>query len=143
MQLAPRPSIIRGIRIGSNIGARGASAGRTAVLGLVGVIGGLMSGLFGVGGGIVIVPLLLLWCGYGAREATGTSLAVIVVTSVIGAASQQAYGNVDVANAALVGLPAVGGVLAGTWLQQRIAPWLLTRGFALVLVVVAVQLAVS
>lgn len=114
-----------------------------ALLGAIGSIGGLMSGLFGVGGGIVIVPLLLLWCGYGAREATGTSLAVIVVTSVIGAASQQAYGNVDVARAALVGIPAVGGVLAGTWLQQRIPARVLTRGFAVILVLVAAQLALS
>lgn len=114
-----------------------------ALLGAIGTIGGLMSGLFGVGGGIVIVPLLLLWCGYGPREATGTSLAVIVVTSIIGAVSQQAYGNVDVARAALVGIPAVGGVLAGTWLQQRIPGRVLTRGFAVILVLVAAQLAFS
>ena len=61
---------------------------------------GAFSGVFGVGGGTVIVPLLILWLGYGEREATGTSLAAIVVIGAAGAAVHGAYGNVDVAKGA-------------------------------------------
>ena len=57
---------------------------------------GAFSGLFGVGGGTVIVPLLILWLGYEEKEATGTSLAAIVVIAALAAAAQAAYGNVDI-----------------------------------------------
>src|SRR3954470_10631317 len=84
---------------------------------------GLFSGLFGVGGGTVMVPLLILWLGYGEREATATSLGAIVLIAAGGALVQgSGYGNVDVGDGLLVGLPAIGGVLLGTWLQQRIPP---------------------
>ena len=78
------------------------------------------AGLFGVGGGLVIVPLLVLWLGYDERAATGTSLAAIVVIAAIAAATQAVYGNLHVDDGLLVGIPAVGGVLLGTWLQQRV-----------------------
>ena len=74
---------------------------------------GAFSGLFGVGGGTIIVPLLILWFGYGEREATGTSLAAIVVIAALAAAGQGAYGNVDVVKGLAIGIPAVGGVIAG------------------------------
>ncbi|MDQ3630232.1 MAG: sulfite exporter TauE/SafE family protein [Actinomycetota bacterium] len=93
---------------------------RTLALAAIGTVAGLFSGLFGVGGGIVMVPLLVLWLGYGDREATGTSLAAIVVIATVAALTHGAYGNVRVAEGLLVGVPAIGGVLAGTWLQQRI-----------------------
>ncbi len=75
----------------------------------IGTAAGLFSGLFGVGGGTVIVPLLVLWLGYGEREATGTSLAAIVFIAAFAAAVQGVYGNVHVLDALLVGIPAVGG----------------------------------
>ena len=78
---------------------------------------GAFSGVFGVGGGTVIVPLLILWLGYGEREATGTSLAAIVVIAAAGALAHGAYGNVDVAKGVLIGVPAAVGVVAGTALQ--------------------------
>lgn len=109
-------------------------------LAAVGTAAGVFSGLFGVGGGTVIVPGLVLWLGYGEREATGTSLAAIVLIASAAAAFQGLYGNVDLGKAALVGIPAVGGVLAGTWLQQRVPRRLISIGFAAVLVGVAVDL---
>jgi uncharacterized membrane protein YfcA len=111
-------------------------------LGAIGTAAGVFSGLFGVGGGSIIVPLLVLWLGYGTREATGTSLAAIVVIAAIAGGVQIAYGNVDFGRAALVGLPAVGGVVAGTWLQQRISTKAVTLAFSVFLVLVAVQLVV-
>ena len=77
---------------------------------MAGTAAGAFSGLFGVGGGVVMVPLLILWLGYGEREATGTSLAAMVVIVGVAAALQAAYGNVDVAKGVLIGVPAVGGV---------------------------------
>ncbi len=112
---------------------------RTWTLAAIGTMAGLFSGLFGVGGGTVIVPLLILWLGFGEREATGTSLAAIVIIAAVAAATQGGYGNVRVEEGLLVGIPAVGGVLAGTWLQQRVPPRSVSLLFAALLVVVAID----
>lgn len=106
----------------------------------IGTAAGLFSGLFGVGGGTVVVPLLVFWLGYGEREATGTSLAAIVFIAGFAAAVQGAYGNVRVLDALLIGVPAVGGVLIGTWLQQRLNVRTISLLFAAVLVVSAIEL---
>ena len=74
---------------------------------LIGLTAGFFSALFGVGGGIVIVPLLLLvLCAFDARTATATSLAAIGVTAVSGVIAYAIHGDVRVGYAALVGLPA-------------------------------------
>jgi hypothetical protein len=117
--------------------------GRYSRLAAIGTAAGLFSGLFGVGGGTVIVPLLVLWLGFGEREATGTSLAAIVIIAAAGAAVHALYGNVDPVDAAMIGLPAVGGVLAGTWLQQRVPARAISLGFAALLLAVAVDLVVG
>ena len=100
----------------------------------IGLVAGLFSSLFGVGGGIVAVPLLMMLAGFPAHEATGTSLAAIVITATVGATLYAIEGEVDFARAALVGIPAVGGVLLGTALQQRIPARNLTFAFAALLV---------
>jgi uncharacterized membrane protein YfcA len=113
---------------------------RTLRLAAIGTAGGVFSGLLGVGGGSVIVPLLIIWLGFGAREATGTSMMAIVVIAAIAVTLQAFYGNVDPANAALVGIPAIAGAFAGTALQQRIPERLISVLFAVLLVVVAIEL---
>jgi uncharacterized membrane protein YfcA len=87
----------------------------------IGTAAGALSGLFGVGGGTIIVPLLVLWLGYEQKEATGTSLAAIIVIGVLAALAQAVYGNVDPGKGILIGIPAVAGVIAGTALQQRLS----------------------
>ena len=67
-----------------------------------------------------MVPLFILWLGYEEREAAGTSLAAIVIIAGAAVIVQLIYGNVHVGDGLLVGVPAVGGVVAGTWLQQRV-----------------------
>ncbi len=114
--------------------------GRPLALGLIGTLAGLFSGLFGVGGGAVMVPLLVLWLGYEERVATATSLAAIVLVAAAAAGAQGLYGNVHVLDAVLVGVPAVGGVVAGTWLQQRLPGRTISLLFAAVLVASAVEL---
>ncbi len=115
-------------------------AARTSKLLAVGTAAGAFSGLFGVGGGTVIVPLLVLWLGYGEREAAGTSLTAIVIIAAVAAAVQAAYGNVHVPEALVVGLPALGGVMAGTWVQQRIHTEWINFIFAALLLGIAVEL---
>jgi uncharacterized membrane protein YfcA len=88
------------------------------------------------------VPLLILWLAYGEREATGTSLAAIAVIAALAAVGQAIEGNVSVPKGLLVGLPAIGGVVAGTALQQRISERLVALLFALLLVIVAIELIV-
>ena len=106
----------------------------------IGTAAGAFSGLFGVGGGTVIVPMLILWLGYGEREATGTSLAAIVVIAALATAGQGLYGNVDVANALVVGVPAMAGVIGGAALQQRLPERAVALLFAALLVATAAAL---
>ena len=109
-------------------------------LAAIGTAAGAFSGLFGVGGGTIIVPLLVVWLGYGEREATGTSMAAIILIAGFAVIFQAAYGNVDPAKAALVGVPAIGGAIAGTALQQRLPERAIALLFAALLVVIAVEL---
>ena len=109
-------------------------------LAVIATAAGAFSGLFGVGGGTIIVPLLVLWLGYDEREATGTSLAAIVIIAALGAAAHGAYGNVDVAKGILIGVPAAAGVVAGTAIQQRISVEAVSLAFAALLVASAAVL---
>ena len=113
---------------------------RLARLAVIATAAGAYSGLFGVGGGTIIVPLLVFWLGYGEREATGTSLAAIVVIAGLAAGVHGLYGNVDAGKAIAIGLPASVGVVAGTALQQRIPERAVAGIFALLLVASAVVL---
>ncbi len=107
---------------------------------LIGLTAGFFSALFGVGGGIVIVPLLLLVGGWELRSATATSLAAIGVTATAGVITYVAHGQVKPAYAALVGIPAACGALAGTTLQQRLPVRTLSFLFAALLVAIAVRM---
>jgi uncharacterized protein len=103
-------------------------------------VAGLFSALFGVGGGVVIVPLLLAWVAYDARSATATSLAAIVLTAAVGTATHGALGNVDFARALLIGIPAMAGVTLGVAIKDKVSLRALEYGFAVLLVAVAVRL---
>jgi uncharacterized membrane protein YfcA len=115
---------------------------RLAKLAAIGTAAGAFSGMFGVGGGTVIVPLLIFWFAYSEHEATGTSLAAIGVISAFGVAAQGLYGNVEVGYAVLIAIPAVIGVVVGARLQQRLSGRTVSLLFAALLVVVAIQLLV-
>jgi uncharacterized protein len=108
----------------------------------IGLLAGLFSALLGVGGGILIVPLLILVQRFPERTAMATSLAAIGVTALAGTIGYAVIGHVDLTLAALVGLPAAGGAVAGTALQQRLDRRRLAFAFSALLVVVAVLLLV-
>ena len=109
----------------------------------IGVAAGTFSALFGVGGGIIAVPLLILLVGLPERAATATSLGAIGITALAGVIVFAVRGEVEVGYAALVGLPAAAGALAGTAMQQRIQTTTLTYGFAVLLAAVGTWLLVE
>jgi uncharacterized membrane protein YfcA len=106
----------------------------------IGVVAGFFSALFGVGGGTVIVPSLILVAGFAAAEATATSLAAIGLTALFGMIVFGVLGEVSWGYAALVGLPAMAGTLVGTSLQQRVSSRLLVGLFSVLLFGIAVRL---
>jgi uncharacterized membrane protein YfcA len=117
---------------------------RLLKLAAIGTAAGAFSGLLGVGGGTIIVPLLILWFGYGERLATGTSLAAIILIALLAAAAQGGlYGNVHLGAGLLLAVPAVIGVIAGTALQQRLPQRAVSYLFAALLVCLAVELILS
>jgi uncharacterized membrane protein YfcA len=110
---------------------------------LIGLAAGFFSALFGVGGGIVIVPLLLLFCAWETRTATATSLASIGITALSGVIAYAVHGDVRVTYAALVGVPAAVSVAGAAALQQRLHGRTLELLFAAFLFGVAVWLFVK
>ena len=103
----------------------------------IGLVAGFFSALFGVGGGIVIVPLLILAVSWQPRVATATSLAAIGITALSGVIAYAFHGDVRVGYAALVGLPAAAGAVGGAALQQRLHARTLELLFALFVLAVA------
>ena len=106
----------------------------------VGLLAGLMSGLFGVGGGTVIVPLLVLLLGFDQRFAAGTSLAAIVPTASVGVITYAIDGHVAWIPALILAGGAVGGAQIGTWLLPKISQTALRWAFVVFLLGVIVSL---
>ncbi len=109
---------------------------------VIGLVAGLFSAIFGVGGGIIVVPLLILAAGFRERPAMATSLAAIAVISLVGAVTYALHGELKPGAAAVVGLPAVVGAIGGATLQQRLATRTLSIAFAALLAVIGVRLLV-
>jgi len=110
---------------------------------LIGLAAGFFSALFGVGGGIVIVPLLLLVARWELRSASATSLAAIGITAAAGTITYVVHGDVRPVYAALVGVPAAAGALGGAALQQRLPVHTLSYLFAVLLVGIALRMLVQ
>ena len=107
---------------------------------VLGVGAGVLSGLFGVGGGILFVPTLLA-LGLGQLEAESTSLLAILPTAAVGAWRHHHYGNMRVRSALLLGAASVAGVGLGALIATSLPEHVLRRLFGLFLLVVAAQLA--
>ena len=113
----------------------------TYVLAIVlGLAAGLLAGLFGVGGGLVFVPVLIA-LGLDHHEATGTSLLAIVPTVLVGTWRQFLYGNVRWRPALIIGLAAAITAQGGVVLAESLSNATLRRLFAVLLVAVAFQIA--
>jgi uncharacterized membrane protein YfcA len=113
---------------------------RLLLLVATGLVGGLLSGLFGVGGGILMVPLLGLWVGLDQRRAVATSLAAIVLSATTGSISYLLRGAIDVPAAVAIAAGSVVGALLGTALLKRLTIAVLRWACVALLLGVAVRL---
>jgi uncharacterized membrane protein YfcA len=108
---------------------------------VIGLLAGALGGLFGVGGGIIFVPTLVLLLGLGQVDAEATSLLAILPVVVAGTWRQHLYGNVRWRAAALIGVVAVVGVQLGVLVANALPETTLRRLFAVLVLLVAAQLA--
>lgn len=109
--------------------------------GVLGLVAGVLSGLFGVGGGILFVPTLTLVLGLTQIHAEASSLLAILPTAAAGVWRQRSYGNVRWRPALVLGVAAVAGVEAGVQIAEALPEHALRRMFAVLMLVVAAQLA--
>jgi uncharacterized protein len=108
---------------------------------VLGLLGGVLAGLFGVGGGILFVPTLVLVLGLTQLHAEATSLLAVIPTALMGAWRQHRHGNVDLRAALLVGLGSIAGVEGGVQLAKALPEDVLRRLFAVLMLIVAVNVA--
>jgi uncharacterized protein len=108
---------------------------------VIGLLAGVLAGLFGVGGGIVFVPTLTLGLGLTQLHAEATSLLAIIPTVVAGTWRQQRYGNVRWRPAVIIGLVAIAGVEAGVVVAESLPEHVLRRLFGVLMIAVAAQVA--
>jgi hypothetical protein len=106
----------------------------------IGLVAGFFSALFGVGGGILMVPLLVLLLGFRERSAMATSLAAIGIIALAGTVAYGLHGELKPGAAAIVGIPGAVGAVIGTAVQQRLSNRVLLFAFALLLAGVGVKL---
>jgi uncharacterized protein len=107
----------------------------------IGLVSGITSGLFGVGGGVVMVPAMILLMKMNPKMAIGTSLAVIIPTALMGSYKHYTQGNVNWSVAlSLAPMAVIGGYL-GAWMTEPLQAEHLKRGFGVFLVMVGLKLA--
>lgn len=134
-RVSPRPEI------GSSLTPPAVAPSRNWFgLALTGLAVGLASGLFGVGGGIIILPVLVYLLGFDTKLAAGTSLLAIVVPSIVGVTSYALDGNVDVLLAALLAAGSIFGAPIGSWLLSRLHKRAVQWTFIAFIVIVIVSL---
>jgi uncharacterized membrane protein YfcA len=108
---------------------------------VIGLVAGVLAGMFGIGGGIVIVPALVLLMGFSPQKATGTSLGgLLLPVGLLGAMQYWKRGDVDVRASALIALGLFLGAFFGARIGLALAPQVLRRSFAVFLVFVAAQM---
>lgn len=108
----------------------------------LGLIAGAVGGLLGIGGGVIVVPGLVLWLGFGQHKASGTSVATIIGSSGAALISFTVENSVNWGAAALITLGAVTGAAIGTRVLDRIPAKVLARAFSAILVVAAIRMAI-
>jgi uncharacterized membrane protein YfcA len=112
-------------------------------LAAIGVVGGVLSGLLGVGGGVIMVPLLVMWAGFGQREAHALSLGAIIPISLAGIATYGVAGQIRFWDAVALAVGATVGARIGAGLLARVDERFLKGVFGVFLVGVSVLMAVQ
>jgi hypothetical protein len=116
------------------------TAGTISSLVFIGVATGILAGLLGVGGGVVMVPAMMMLLHMPAAVAKGTSVAVIIPTSIMGTWRNRTKKNVDLRAAAILGLGGILAAVAGGWISARMTDTVSNVLFATLLLVVATRL---
>ena len=108
----------------------------------IGFAAGILSGIFGIGGGILVVPALIYFAKFQPQQAAGTSLAVLVlpVGALIGAATFYKAGHLNIKAALIIAVGLAVGAALGSQVATNIDPTTLRRGFSVLLVVTAVKM---
>jgi uncharacterized membrane protein YfcA len=128
----------------ADVDQRGPSAGaRWRLLIFVGAIGGVLSGLFAIGGAILMVPLLVWRGGMDQRRAAATSLVAIIPTAVVSSAAYLVHADVDIAAAGLISTGAIGGAVIGSRLLRRLPMTWLRWTFIAFLLLTAAHLLIA
>ncbi len=109
---------------------------------LLGVVAGALGGLLGIGGGIIVVPGLVLWLKFGQHQASGTSVATIIASAGAALASFTIEGAVDWRAAAFITVGAVVGAALGARMLHRIPAAVLSRSFSILLILAALRMAI-
>ena len=109
----------------------------------VGIVGGLLAGLFGVGGGIIMVPLLLWWAGLDQRRAQATSLLAIAPAALVGTASYAHGGVFPLIPALLIALGAIAGAQIGAFALRRLSLKWLRWSFAVFVMAMAITVTLT
>ena len=108
----------------------------------LGAVAGTVAGLFGVGGGVIVVPGLVLWLALSQREASGTSTATIVASSAAAMIAFGVGGNIDWRAAGLILIGSVVGAWGGAWIAERVNERALAVAFAVILAVAGIRMAI-
>jgi uncharacterized protein len=106
---------------------------------VVGVVSGIVAGLLGVGGGVIVVPVLVVLFSVPDPVAKGTSLLVIIPTAISGTIVNHRHGNIDTTVAAIVGLTGAGAAFAGSKVATHIGAHLSSVLFAALLLLVSIR----
>jgi uncharacterized membrane protein YfcA len=133
----------RTVRVETEPAADRRQGRRYGRLGVIGLAGGLFSGLLGVGGGVVMVPLLVFWGGFRQRDAHAVSLGAIIPISAAGVLTFGAAGEIHLWEAAALAVGAIAGAQVGARLLARADERRLKLAFGVFLLIVAALMAVG
>ncbi|MEZ5171009.1 MAG: sulfite exporter TauE/SafE family protein [Acidimicrobiia bacterium] len=117
--------------------------GKVAEVAALGIGVGVVTGFFGVGGGFIIVPVLMVVLKFPVHQAVGTSLLVISINSLVSLIARQAWGSIEWSVALPFTVAALLGVVTGNWLAKRVRSRVLIRAFAQLLIVIALYTALD
>lgn len=106
---------------------------------VAGIMVGSLGGLVGIGGGVVLVPLLLYGYGLSMHLAAGTSLSIVLPLSLAGAISHFQRGNVDLRLTLLIGIGSIVGSLLGAWAGSLVPGTVLKKIFAIILLFISLN----
>jgi len=106
----------------------------------LGLAAGCLSGLLGVGGGVIIVPALIIISGMAIKNAIGTSLVIIIPTAIVGTLLHSREGNVNLGIAVFVAIASIVGSRVGVHLNTIIPAYTLKKIFGVLLILVALKM---